>query len=133
MWTSSNYLRAGALGVCIPVFLTGCTSFAEGHSDGQAASPARAGRAEKLTCKELAVEAVKVSEKLDPPRLVKVRKPKVKTDHSNTYKEPKGDKDTLVLSCTGTAVWSTGDTTPVLLKYTVDSDGETFVSYKPSD
>lgn len=123
-------VQAISLGVCIPLMLTGCSSFAQGFADGHAGTnlPSTT-RAEKQTCQDLADQAVEISKDQDTT-LLKVRKLKVKADHSSDYKKPTGDKESLVLSCTGTGVWSSGATTPVLLQYTVDSDGQGFFSYK---
>lgn len=84
------------------------------------------------TCEEVAESAVKISgESNADVKLIKVRATKVKTDNRKTVVKPtSGAGDALVLACTGTGVWSDTSTTPVLIKMTVDADGELFVSYE---
>lgn len=125
-----NPWKAAAAVVCLSVGLSGCSSVAQGFADARTSTGPK--KAAKLTCSDLAGEAVRVSKENDAkPLLIKVRKPKVKKDNSATYKLPTGDKEALILSCTGTGVFSSGDTIPVLLKYTIDSDGEVFYGYEP--
>jgi len=116
-----------ALGVA-GLLLSGCSNVAQGFADGWNSKNPQ--KADKLTCTDLADKAVEISHDKDV-KLLKVRKLKLETDNYATYKLPTGDKEALILSCTGTGVWSNGDTSPVLLKYTVDSDGQVFYSYEP--
>lgn len=109
--------------LCLTLLLAGC------GGAPSAVTADKAARAQKVTCQVIAERAVEISQG-EKPELVKVHKPKVKVDHTTTYKKPTGDKAALVMSCSGTAVWSSGATSPVLLRYTVDADGDTFVSYK---
>lgn len=112
----------GTAGVCLAVGLSACSS--AGVADVVEASSYKS-----ATCEELAKQAVLASEKQDV-QLLKVRSPKVVTDNRKTVTKPTGDKAALVLSCKGTGVWSdAGEDTPVLLKLTLDSDGETFYEY----
>lgn len=84
------------------------------------------------TCEDIAEDSVRISgESNSDVKLIKVRAIKVKTDNRKTVVKPtSGGGDSLVLACTGTGVWSDASTTPVLLKMTVDADGELFVSYE---
>jgi hypothetical protein len=52
------------------------------------------------------------------------------TDNRETYSLPSGDDEALVLKCKGTGVWSDGSKSPVVLRSTVDSDGDNWVSYE---
>ena len=83
-------------------------------------------------CDELADEAVRISEEGDGfLTLLKVRDPETVEDNRETYTLPSGDDEELILKCEGTGVWSSGDKSPVSLKWTVDADGDEWVLYKP--
>ena len=117
--------QALSLGVCLPLLLTGCSSLNQGMADGLADSK----KVEKLSCAQLADKSVEIS-KDKMVSLIKVRKLKVKKDNYAKYKLPTGDKEALILSCTGTGVWSTGDKVAVLLTYTIDADGDVLYGYE---
>lgn len=83
-------------------------------------------------CDDLASEAAEVSTSEDAAlKLLKVRNPRVVKDHRQNYRLPSGDGEALILSCRGTGVWSAGGGSPVLLKQTVDADGDQWVGYEP--
>ena len=118
-------MRLALPGAVLLTFLVcGCTT-SEPDSGGSGEESAR----EDTTCESLADESITISEDQDI-QLLKVRKPVVKRDNRDTYTEPTGTKDALLMSCTGTGVWSNGTTTPVLIRYTVDADGDEFVQYR---
>jgi hypothetical protein len=112
----------GVAGACLAFGLSACGGTAVGDA-------VEAASYKTATCDDLAKEAVRISEKQDV-QLLKVRSAKIVTDNRKTVAKPSGDKAALVLSCRGTGVWSdAGDNSPVLLKLTIDSDGEQFVEY----
>jgi hypothetical protein len=85
-------------------------------------------------CKRLGKQAAEISDEQSNGMsliLLKVRAPRIIKDNRETYKLPKGDKETLLLSCRGTGVWSDMSKSPVLLRWTVDADGDDFVAYEP--
>jgi hypothetical protein len=83
-------------------------------------------------CKDLAKRSAKISQdQANGITLLKVRGLKVVKDHRESYRLPKGDGEALLLSCTGTGVWSDITKSPVRLKWTVDADGDDFIEYQP--
>lgn len=82
-----------------------------------------------FTCDDLAEQAVEISEGNDV-ELIKVRSPEVVEDNRLTYEEPNDDSSVVVFSCSGTGVWSNNEEQSVLVKATVDSDGDFFVGYE---
>jgi hypothetical protein len=116
--------RSAVVGVAVGVVaLAGCSAVEE---------QASASDLKSTTCDELADEAVRISsESNDSSKLLKVREPAVVSDNRDTYKKPTGTGEALVLSCSGTGVWSDGgDNSKVVLKLTVDADGESYVAYE---
>lgn len=82
-----------------------------------------------MTCQQLAAEAAAVSAG-DPIELLKVRELQEEFRRRFNYDPPEGADETLLLSCTGTGVWSDGQRTPVEVRLTVDADGDRFVWYE---
>jgi hypothetical protein len=83
-------------------------------------------------CDDLASDAVDNSSDGDAVvQLLKVRNPQVVKDNRDNYQLPSGDGEALILSCRGTGVWSSGGDSPVLLRDTVDADGDEWVEYRP--
>ena len=86
---------------------------------------------DNTSCRSIDAEAVRISKKTTfDVKLVAVRSPRIVVDHRNTFTKPTGRNSSLVLSCEGTGVLSTGDTQALLVTLSVDSDGETFVDYR---
>ena len=82
-----------------------------------------------LSCADLAKKAVDISDPDKPIVLKGVADLTVVDDHRADYTTPSSGENTI-LSCRGTADWSTIDDSPVLVKMTVDSDGKTWVKYE---
>ena len=82
-----------------------------------------------LSCADLAKKAVDISDTGKPIVLKGVTDLTVVEDHRGDYATPSSGENTI-LSCRGTADWSTIDDTPVLVKMTIDSDGKTWVKYE---
>ena len=85
-------------------------------------------------CKSLGKQAAKISADQAnglSPILLKVRALKTLKDNRDSWDLPKGDGETLLLSCRGTGVWSDMSKSPVRLRWTVDADGDDFVEYQP--
>lgn len=81
-------------------------------------------------CDDLAEEAIEIS-KGEDVELLKVRSPRVVQDNRDGYRLPAGNGESLILSCSGQGVFDTGGSLRVLLKWTVDSDGDEWVQWKP--
>lgn len=121
-------MRLGGALCVASVLLTGCSEVADDLGEALNESDVAG-----YSCEDLATEAVDVSVTQDAAvELLKVRQPRVVKDRRETYKLPTGSAEALILSCTGTGVWSDGTKSPVVLEYTVDSDGDTWVAYKPT-
>jgi hypothetical protein len=107
-------------------------------ADKAAADKAAAAAQQPLTssfanfsCDQLAAEAARMP-KNGNVQLLKVRSPGIVQDNRRSYTKPTGTGDALILSCQGTGVWSDGGPdSPVLLKLTIDKDGDTFTGYEP--
>ena len=101
-------------------------------TDGDSSKDDKPSREQIVTCDDLAEDAVRISsEQAQSVQLLKVREPQVKKDNQPIDELP-AHGEVLALSCTGTGVWSDGDSsTRVLLRYTIDSDGDGFVYYGP--
>ena len=80
-----------------------------------------------MDCAKLAEEAVAISEDEDVS-LLKVRDFKPTEDNRTGFVKPSSG-DALLLSCTGTGIWSDTTQGAVRLEATVDSDGDTFIAY----
>lgn len=88
--------------------------------------------ADNYDCDDLASEAVRISAEDDGLiTLLKVRNPTIVKDNRYTFSTPSGDEDNLILSCDGSGVWSTGETVDVVMRLTIDSDGDQFVYFAP--
>jgi hypothetical protein len=85
------------------------------------------------TCDDLSRDAVRISAKNKAlVTLLKVREPRMVRDNRSTYVIPTGARESLVLACKGTGVWSDGDsTTNVRMQLTIDADGDSWVFYRP--
>ena len=84
--------------------------------------------AASVDCDSLAAEAVRISTSEDV-QLLKVRDPRVTTDNRATVTPASGNGESLILSCRGLRVWSSGDNTPALVRVNVDSDGDNWIYY----
>jgi hypothetical protein len=110
------------------IVLSGCAPVSDA---AEAVEKASSRAFEDVTCDQLAQESVEAAKTQDV-QLLKVRNPKIVKDNRKTYEKPAGDDDALVLSCKGTGVWSDGEANgPVLLKLTVDADGDDFIAWEP--
>jgi len=114
--------RRIALGASLAVTLSACSSTGLTSTDTS--------DFESYSCSDLAGEAVSGGAKSRGVKLLKVRNPHVLKDNRSTVETSTGDGENLVLSCEGAGVWSDGTTVPTLLKYTVDSAGNTFVEWQ---
>jgi len=96
----------------------------EGNDDGTSAT--------EYDCDYLADEAVRISaENTQVVLLLKVRDPSIVQDNRASYEVPTGTKDTLILRCEGLGVYNDGEDAPTRLDWTVDSDGDQYVLFKP--
>lgn len=112
-----------ALALAAPV-LAGCSAIEDTVAGEDTSS---------LNCATLAEEAVRISEEQEAlVQLLKVRAPEVVTDNLDSYTVPTGTEEVLVLKCEGMGVWSDGSNSGVVLKATVDSDGDTWIKYAPT-
>ena len=107
------------------------TAYSEAAAKAAAAAERRTMIGDATSCQSIDKEAVRLSgETTFSVKLVGVRSPTIVADHRTTFTKPSGTKSSLVLSCNGTGVLSTGDTEPILVTLSVDSDGYTFVDYQ---
>ena len=84
-----------------------------------------------MDCNTLADDAVRISSEQESlVELLKVRSPTVVTNNVDSYKLPSGTGESLVLKCEGMGVWSDGSKVGVILKATIDADGDTWVEYQ---
>jgi hypothetical protein len=115
-------LAATVTVACVSVAgMTGCAALEEVASSTTS-----------LDCDQLADEAVRISEEQTGGlqlQLLKVRNPQVVTDNRDTYDVPAGNSESLILKCQGMGVWSDGSNSEVMVKATVDSDGDEWVRY----
>lgn len=109
-----------ALIALVGLGLTGCSAVAEEAS--QAAM-------ESFDCDDLAQDAVRASEG-KTIELLKVRSPRMLVDNRTTYSEPTGTGESLILKCEGMGVWSDGSNSSVVIKSTIDADGDTWTQYQ---
>ena len=126
------------IGVGVLVFVLLATVFAvlfAGIVGTPSGATGLAGLDPEDACATTAEEAVRVSEEQHPPvRLEDVEDLRVVEDRRESHEVPTGGGDETVLTCRGTGVWSDGDTTtPVLVRVTVDSEGQYFVFYEATD
>ena len=85
------------------------------------------------TCDDLAADAVRISEELNKgtikPLLLRVESPRVVTDTQQSAKTPSSGQ-VIILKCTGTGYFSSGETSTVDLTLELDSDGNQWVYYE---
>lgn len=89
--------------------------------------------AAEYDCADLASDAVSISAENSngfQSELLKVRSPRVVEDNRSTYELPRGNGESLVLACEGVGVWDDMEKTRVRLEQTIDSDGDSWVSYE---
>ena len=122
-----NGARLAVIGIGSVFALTGCADVVDKAEDVAMKSALNI-----YDCADLASEAVDSSSdgKDDQSELLKVRNPRVVKDNRKTWMAPTGDGEALILSCKGTGVWSDIDPSPVLLKLTVDSDGDQWIQWE---
>lgn len=120
--------RTGAAMAAVFLLTTGC---AAGATDTGSTDAGGSGVADaiKTDCADLAQESVAISQESGDVELLKVRDFSVAEDNRTGFTKPSSG-ESLVLACTGTGVWSDGGpASTVRLELTVDSDGDSFVSY----
>jgi len=107
------------------------TAYRAALAKAAAAADRRTMIGDNTSCQSIDAEAVRISKKTTfDVKLAAVRSPEIVADHRSTFTKPSGRDSSLVLSCQGTALLSTGDTQAILVSLSVDSDGVTFVDYQ---